>query len=414
MSDILIIEDETALLDALTDGLGNAFPNMAVRGTTSAEDALPFIMQSHPLLIISDIKLPGKSGIDFLIETRRRWPGIKFILMSAFAVLTREQALARGAFRLIRKPFPLKELVNSVREALEDKTFKGNVEGISLIDLMQLIHLGRKTTALFIAKAGEIYFKDGEIVHAVADNLEGIEAFYALMHLGGGHFSTKAEREPEKMTISESFEYILLEAVKIMDEETLDDLELEEVDVEPLPQPRYVDPPKRRKVQKPGQNGLIMPKPRKTANSEANSASIPVPKPTHCKSKLAEACKSFAEGLDGIHALGVVDISSGLLVGSWHCPNHFSSDHMETIAAALSELVGGKTMRLVEKMLTQPNGTAQTTEEMFFSTQDYFYFSKVVAEKPCQLIMITRKAFNQGMGWATLRTAVDEIKNLLP
>ena len=409
MPDILIIEDETALLDALSDGLGHAFSNMEVRGANSAEDALPLIMQGHPLLIISDIKLPGKSGIDFLIETRKRWPGIKFILMSAFAVLSREQALARGAFRLIRKPFPLKELVNSVREAFADKSFKGSVEGINLIDLMQLIHLGHKTTSIFIAKAGEIYFEKGEVVHARAGELEGIQAFFELMHLGGGHFSTRSEVEAEKHTITEGFEHILLEAVKIMDEESFDDLQLEdlqleEVDIEPLPQPRFVAESPARTPR--AARARVTPRVEPEANEPMSTI-----RARSRQGKLDEMCKSFAQDLDGVMALAVVDLSSGLLMAAYCSNHHFNLERLETTAAAMVEMTQGKTINLIEKLLG--NGS-NTVEELFFSTNEIYHFSKVIREKNCQLVMVTRKAFNQGMGWATLRTAVDEFRSLLP
>lgn len=223
--DVLIIEDEEALREAIVEGLTAALPDFTMAGVGSVEDAMVVIRESPPILIVSDVRLPGKSGVDFLIEAREKWPSIKFILISAFASVSNEQALAHGALRLLRKPFALKELVSAVESALQNENFHGSVEEISLLDLMQVLHWGKKTSVIFIrrgARRGEIFFEHGEIVHAKASDLRGIEALYAMMRWQGGSFQAKAGQEPPRRTIEASFDSLILEAMRLIDEEARD------------------------------------------------------------------------------------------------------------------------------------------------------------------------------------------------
>ena len=226
MSDVVIIEDESVLREVLAEGLSGVLPDLSFCKYGSVEEAVAGIEELPPRLVISDVRLPGKSGVDFLIDAQVRWPDTRFILMTAFATLvSQEQAHEYGALRLLRKPFSLQDLAQAVETALQEESFTGRFRGISLIDLMQVINLGQKTLAISVRRGdlqAEIFFQDGEIIHVVAGQLEGVAAFNELVRWQGGALDVRYGLKPEKVTIRESFQHLILDALRLIDVENRD------------------------------------------------------------------------------------------------------------------------------------------------------------------------------------------------
>ena len=92
---------------------------------------LEALEQSPPDVLLSDIRMPGVSGIDVLAAARKRDPELPVILMTAQAELrTAIDAVNQGAFQYVQKPFETAALVSVCRRALEHRRLK--VENRSL------------------------------------------------------------------------------------------------------------------------------------------------------------------------------------------------------------------------------------------------------------------------------------------
>ena len=92
---------------------------------------LEALEQSPPDVLLSDIRMPGVSGIDVLAAARKRDPELPVILMTAQAELrTAIDAVNQGAFQYVQKPFETAALVAICRRALEHRRLK--VENRSL------------------------------------------------------------------------------------------------------------------------------------------------------------------------------------------------------------------------------------------------------------------------------------------
>src|SRR6266581_2433647 len=115
---ILVVDDERAIQDTLawclrTDG-------HEVRTAGSGEEALAIMADQGFDLIISDIIMPGLSGVDLLRKAHALRPQTLFVLITAFATVeTAVEALREGASDYIVKPFKLDELRLRVRRLLE-------------------------------------------------------------------------------------------------------------------------------------------------------------------------------------------------------------------------------------------------------------------------------------------------------
>ena len=100
--------------------------------------------------------------------------------------------------------------------------FQGAVAGLSLTDVIQLKGHNKYTGCITVEygeNKGTIYFADGEIIHAELGNLSGEEAIYRIIKWPGGTFNIHPEMTSAICTIHYRTDFLLLEALRRMDEE---------------------------------------------------------------------------------------------------------------------------------------------------------------------------------------------------
>jgi predicted regulator of Ras-like GTPase activity (Roadblock/LC7/MglB family) len=103
----------------------------------------------------------------------------------------------------------------------EQQGFVGAVSSMSLADIIQVKGGNRYSGCLVVEhmnKSGVVYFRDGEIVHAEQGILAGEEAFYAVMGWAGGTFRSEPKVSTTNRTIDQSVGFLILEALRRMDE----------------------------------------------------------------------------------------------------------------------------------------------------------------------------------------------------
>jgi two-component system response regulator PilR (NtrC family) len=120
MATILVVDDEPNIVEILEMVLRDE--GMEVLKTGSAYEALE-LLQNHAVdVAISDIRMPGISGVDLLREAKQIAPETIFIMITAFASTeTAIEALQHGAYDYITKPFRMDDLRSIVHRALQEK-----------------------------------------------------------------------------------------------------------------------------------------------------------------------------------------------------------------------------------------------------------------------------------------------------
>ena len=114
---ILVVDDEPNICRLLQRYLSRLGYEVETAG--SVPDALELLSRTAYDLVLTDLRLPGPSGLDLLGEVRSRSPGTRTILMSAHAdVYAAASAIERGVDQLIVKPFDLEDLRARVGESL--------------------------------------------------------------------------------------------------------------------------------------------------------------------------------------------------------------------------------------------------------------------------------------------------------
>jgi DNA-binding NtrC family response regulator len=115
---ILLVEDDQVQREVITDILEKA--GYSVRPAASGEAGLDALRNEPADLLITDMRLPGKDGLEVLRAVKAASPDTEVVVMTAYAtVKTAIEALKEGAIDYLQKPFDKEELLVVVAKALE-------------------------------------------------------------------------------------------------------------------------------------------------------------------------------------------------------------------------------------------------------------------------------------------------------
>jgi CheY-like chemotaxis protein len=219
---LLVVEDDADFRGALVRTLGQQGFDEVVE-VAGVEEALEALSRRSFDVLITDLRLGERDGIDLIQSVRQSHPAVRPILMSAYAVARDVQvALSAGAVSVLSKPFTTDELREAIQQAVECGTgFHGSFHGISLIDMLQMLHLAHRSLRLSVSGAvsGVIHLLDGEVVHAEAGRRRGEEAFRALLAEPAGSLQTAAAVEGVERSMTRPFETVLIDCLRQLDEE---------------------------------------------------------------------------------------------------------------------------------------------------------------------------------------------------
>ena len=115
---LLVVDDERNMRESLKTVLESRGYQVAT--VESAEDGLKAVKESDFFMVITDARLEGMSGYDFLRETHERWPDLPVLMITAYATpKLAVEAIQTGAIDYLSKPFEPEELLHSVNRCAE-------------------------------------------------------------------------------------------------------------------------------------------------------------------------------------------------------------------------------------------------------------------------------------------------------
>jgi two-component system nitrogen regulation response regulator GlnG len=121
MKPIWIVDDDQSIRFVLEKALLRE--QLPTRSFTNARDVLNALETEDkgPQVLVSDIRMPGGSGLDLLDKVKARFPGLPVIIMTAYSDLdSAVSAFQGGAFEYLPKPFDLSKAVELIRRAVEE------------------------------------------------------------------------------------------------------------------------------------------------------------------------------------------------------------------------------------------------------------------------------------------------------
>jgi two-component system nitrogen regulation response regulator GlnG len=127
MKPIWIVDDDASIRWVLEKAL--ARENLETRSFSNAREALAAFETDTPQVLVSDIRMPGESGLDLLSVVKEQHPGLPVIIITAFSDLDSAVASFQGgAFEYLAKPFDIDKAVALIRRALEESLREASVE----------------------------------------------------------------------------------------------------------------------------------------------------------------------------------------------------------------------------------------------------------------------------------------------
>ncbi len=121
MKPIWIIDDDKSIRWVFEKALART--DLEFKTFSSVAEALNALEREQPQVVVSDIRMPNGSGLDFLSEIKQKYPDIPVIIMTAYSDL--ESAVAAfqgGAFEYLAKPFDVDQAIDVIKRAVDEST----------------------------------------------------------------------------------------------------------------------------------------------------------------------------------------------------------------------------------------------------------------------------------------------------
>ncbi|MFQ5753395.1 MAG: response regulator [bacterium] len=204
---ILIVDDEETITWGISKSLAKPYYNFEVTCVHAGDEALKLLRRKKFDLVVSDIRMPGRNGMQLILDIRQNFPHTKIIIMTAYgSPKVKDQVENRGGFFYIEKPFDIGYLRQIICEALDvnDKGFKGYIESAGIRELVEYNCARKRDASLMITQnkeQGTIYFKNGDIIHAECGDLIGERAFFNMLNWSTGTFKIMPHDFKIKRTI---------------------------------------------------------------------------------------------------------------------------------------------------------------------------------------------------------------------
>ncbi|HEX3764587.1 MAG TPA: response regulator [Kofleriaceae bacterium] len=378
MTSVLVVEDDTLFRSTLARDLGSR--GHRVTAATGVDDAVAELATGRFEVLLTDLRLGGRDGIDLLKRARAVAPATRSILMSGFAsARDYQRAIELGAVRVLCKPFSSAELHQAIEHARDcSQGYSGSIHGLSLIDVLQLYQFGRRSIAIRVigGQGGEILLRDGAFVHAARGELTGERALVALLATPSGVLRSETLPPSFTTTIDRPAQVVLLDCLRQLDEGGAE-----------------------------------------TAVAMDDSGATPYHEGERSMGKMDDACREVVTKTDGAVACGIVDLDSGMLLGIHNSANYTQTMN-EIVAAASMDLFRGPNVGRIEQMVRAHRGVPENGEHYFqevhITSEHNYHFAKALKKGKAVIMLVTKKTTNIGMGWAQLKSVIPMVEPLVP
>jgi two-component system nitrogen regulation response regulator GlnG len=137
MKPIWIVDDDQSIRFVLEKAL--AREQFATRAFSNPREVLAALEHDEPQVLVSDIRMPGGSGLDLLTRVKAKSPGLPVIIMTAYSDLdSAVSAFQGGAFEYLPKPFDVTKAVELIRRAV-DESLREAVRDVSQAEMPEML-----------------------------------------------------------------------------------------------------------------------------------------------------------------------------------------------------------------------------------------------------------------------------------
>ncbi|GAB4216089.1 MAG: hypothetical protein OHK0013_42200 [Sandaracinaceae bacterium] len=185
---VLVVDDEKVIREILADFL--SMEGFQVRTAEDGAAALVEISRQPFDLVLSDLKMPNMGGLELLEALSKHAPNVVTVIMTGFGTVeTAIDAMKRGAYDYILKPFKVEEVVHTIRRALEKQ--KLQAENLRLREALSLYKVSEAIAASLSLE--EVL---GTVTDAALHEVDADQVSIVLSDGCGGWFERARELHP--------------------------------------------------------------------------------------------------------------------------------------------------------------------------------------------------------------------------
>ncbi len=196
MRTVLIVDDEKEFLYSLTVGLEDYSNVFTVVVAYNGKQAIDILGARKVDLVVTDLRMPEMDGFELLGRMSSDFPDIPVIVLSAYASGEYRKPLAEmGLPRWLEKPVDFDLFARCVLSYFESDNEQGEVSGVSVASIIQLMEMEEKTCLMKIVsdfgKKGYCYFDKGVLFDAWWEDLKGEKAAVEIISWNNARITFK-------------------------------------------------------------------------------------------------------------------------------------------------------------------------------------------------------------------------------
>ncbi len=221
---VLIVDDDQAFLRLIQKDLEGFSESFNVLAAESGNSALDLLKKAYVSFVISDLRMPGMDGFEFLANILKKFPGIPVYMMTSYdKPKTKDVVIKSGAAGYLKKPFTAIELFGEITKTLNKKAEGGSLHNVTLETFLQLIEMEQQTSTLRVVdkkedRGGILFFRNGELMNARVGDQQGKDAAYEILSWSNVSLSIEHDCVFQEKLIKGDLQAILLDAMRVKDE----------------------------------------------------------------------------------------------------------------------------------------------------------------------------------------------------
>jgi DNA-binding response OmpR family regulator len=219
---VLVVEDEAAILRGVLRSI-DRHPDLRSSGCYTVDEAVEVVATDPPDLLVTDLNLPGRNGLEMIAELEKAGRMIPIIVVTAYRAVYESFFPRHHEMVVLEKPVPAVVLLDHIHSLLAGTQTRPVGPAFQVSDYLQLAGMGRHSVILEVSvgenESGRLEVVEGELWNASFGRLTGKEAVLAMLDLPTNAVASLALIVlPEARQIEESIDALLLDQARRMDE----------------------------------------------------------------------------------------------------------------------------------------------------------------------------------------------------
>ena len=403
VNNILVVSGDRLFLEHLKTEFSKAAGQYSLFTANDGPVGLEILSNETIDFVATSLNLPQMDGFQFLTYLRQIKPAVPTVVITSNeTTYMGDDFLKLGVLKVLIEPVTAERLIDCIQEVLFLKTQQGRLQGISIINFLQLIEMEKKTYLLEVRNPaggkGLFYFLEGVLYDALCGEQTAESAALEMITWENVeiHFRAPPTKKVKKR-IDKTLMSLLMDGVLLKDNKTdVFQLEEQELSIEPqvTEQPETQEPDDEQ-----WDDDISLEEQDAKPNSLNTTENIPAEEPV--REPVGDDMLQELFGLRGVKAVSLLDSSGQVLgvLGSW------LGSELDKLADSVFVVHGGAMRMARDLNLVRINTlTLESNDATILCVPVGTYLLVILASDSKTLGIIRQKAIRLSLGFESPRT----------